>query len=483
MAKGATKAGTKTPPPSLYNAYIKTLEASEAKFALSSGDMSATRYRTNLMILDFWLDGGVTSGMYSVSGMSQSAKSTFARNMMGYYIDKAPLIKDYDGEGSVAIDRAYAVATMRQKSITEVYGKKKGGKYITFPKVAYSRKNVIENTFDDAVFVLNRIPDKVYDEETDSWFLKVANKNKHLAPFHQGTPEKRLSNAKFSYYPTDPYPQGFMCFDSYPAFVPRDTEEKEEQDKRNAQQAAAYSNEIKRIVAKLSERNVIWLGINQLRKKVRIVGRENPYYRPCGEAIYFYANAVFDMRPLSVPDKWQNSGSKYQADKYAFSYEPSAYDPTKMDKYAYKQIKIEKNKLNGVTNKKMVLRVHISDYTGVGRGIDPVWDAFVFLETIGCVTLRNKKGEKVLIFASDCGGLPLAGKTLTWMQFKTIVSADIYRDPILIKRAVPIFKDIGVKPFSFNKWAYSAIETGEAKKAYATAAGKTAKSDEPDLED
>jgi hypothetical protein len=208
------------------------------------------------------------------------------------------------------------------------------------------------------------------------------------------------------YVPTDRHihHQAIILVDSYPAMLPERQDEEENAGKGAgmAAQARMFSENIKKIKAKLKSRKVTIIGVNQLRLNPGC-RFGNPEYEPCGEALKLFSDVRLRNTARVIP--W--SGMKGMLET-----EPSVYGKG-VDTYRYIHQYAKKNKL-GAPNLECWLRLWVSDRKGRGMGFDPVYDTYEYTKMTGqCVGSRNK----LKFTLPNMKVLP----TMSWHDFKILI--------------------------------------------------------------
>lgn len=438
--------------------YTNTLDGVEKQFDLGSSDSAKYRLSSGLLMGDFISGGGFSYGMTTVFGPEQSGKSTYTMTGIRSAIkQRVPLIAHFDAEGTAQADPDFAAAILRVKSLDEIYGKKIGGEWSIPPLVRYWDTTIIEKYFDSLVRLLNRIPDKLYLRERDEWFLRVAlqgSEGKRQAPFLElGEADNKLSDKQFAWIPTkNPYPQALIVPDSYVTFLSENIDENEEVDGGLAEQARSFAKHLRRVVGKFRRKQVAVFGANQLRERPGVVMGPKTY-EPAGNALKLYSSMRFAMTPRATPNSWRTQ--KLKTSQY--SEEPSV-EGRGTDAYAWKHIKNVKNKF-GTPWMECWSRVWIRDRHSRGRGFDPVFDTAEFLRTIGLAEF----GQKHAIKFNKSDLHPFSGKTLSWEEFKTLIVAEEWSDPDVVRAAGKITKG---KEINLRAMCFDLVRSGKAMQIY-----------------
>lgn len=391
-----------------YEGVLETVEK-QHKLGRVSMDKEARRQSsctTGLFVLDLVLGNGgvVPGGWYTFYGPEQSAKSTTAMQIVNTVAsdDKIPLLPYFDSEGSS--DPNYIENMYSNKlPADELFGvyDEYTGKYIVKPRVRYYGNSVIETFFNSVKSMLNKLPDKLYDE--GKWWYVYENTKANRKKVGSSYDKGMFSKHNAFYVPADtPYPQALVVVDSYPALIPERMDEKEDGGGGMAEAARAFSENIKKIRGKLRSKGVVIVGVNQLRLRPAVMFG-NPEYEPCGETLKFAADVRIKSTPRAIP---HNYG------KGMLEEEDSVLDEG-VDTYRYIHLRAIKNKLSTPYLEGWA-RLWVKDANSIARGFDPVWDTFQYLKMTGQIKGTMKKmsisiGDKVHI------------KKLSWMDFKSLV--------------------------------------------------------------
>lgn len=141
------------------------------------------------------------------------------------------------------------------------------------------------------------------------------------------------------------------------------------------------------------------------------------------------------------------------------------------DVYRYIHVSAVKNKLS-IPGRQTWLRIWISDGEGLARGYCPVWDSFYYLSQTGQVS--GKRSSMKL----NVSGLGEATKSLTWMQFKTLILGTKEERAAICAR-------IGYKAVDLRKGLFNQLKKGVGEQLYIAnnKPSKKAKAAEDDDED
>jgi RecA/RadA recombinase len=405
--------------------YSKVLDGIEKDYSLDSSDLHKHKISSGLICTDLVIGGGLSAGWISISGQEASGKSTLSSHAIkeSLKID-IPIRQHRDAEGTVEED--YSKNIFNVKDVKSVYGLKSKGEWVIPSLCRYYDTNIMEKTFDSLIKTTNRLPDKIYRKEDDTWYLVLEPRDKRTVAFQQilGEPDRKLKQTTGNlWYPTEnPWPQAFVVIDSLPSLISEKSDEAEEKLGGLALNARAFSEFMPRLVGKLRRKNIVIMAINQVREKPMVM-YGSPFYEPGGNALRFYSSCRNQIFARATPKEWQ-SGSKGSSVCVEKSLIGDGFD-----EYAYKHFKNTKNKLASPYLDTWT-RVWISDRNGQGRGFDLAFDGWLGLQQSGLATEIRKQGKKYLQFEKD---LPkslsdLSKKNVEFSDFKALIYGKELRD-------------------------------------------------------
>ena len=403
------------------NFYNKRMDAMEKRFNLTSSEINVPdRLSTGFLMVDYVCGGGLVPGsMAQVSGVEKGSKSTLCMHTLGSAIvNKVPIIQYWDAENAIT-DPRYAEAVIRRQIGKIFFGPERVGRLYA--------ESILEDFYNGSKSLMRSVPDKLYRSDRKAWFFvfdadKAGREMMHAAGFSDKSYDKDLFKASGRLWcQTDLVgQQGIIFCDSYPALVPADVEESDEDMRAMALDARAFSKNIKKVKGVLKRKGFTVLGVNQIRQKPGF-NMGNPEYEPGGEALKFYSDMRLQNRPRAVPSGWDNGRKEDGGKTTEFGQERSIFGRG-WDKYNYVYIKNTKNK-TGLPYLGTFMRVWFTDGEGRPHGYDPVFDTFYYLKMTGRIAGRrgDKKGFKILLDIPD-----LKGKTFTWLEFKMLILAPLY---------------------------------------------------------
>lgn len=468
-AKASKKqlAETKTDEIPQFNPYAHLdaeIDGMEKKFKLSSMaiDKDEPRFGTGLLSLDVALAGGLLGGgWYTFFGGEQSCKSTTAMTVLASIMSQKSFVGKsayFDYEGSSQAD--YIENIMQSMGVNEdverVFGVREDetGEWIVKPRVRYYAPDTGEKFFHYLAKLGKMLPDKV--RIGDNWYFVYENTKANQKALKGLYDKKYFSkHNKFRVPAPDGTIQAIVLTDSYPAMLPSQADEKEEGDKSVGLQARMFADGLKRVKGMMRSKRIVVLGVNQLRKvPMAMYGpTEN---EPCGDALKFYSDVRLRMSSVSIP---HGKGMIEEEESVVADGD---------DQYRYIKIRTHKNKLGGIPNQSITMRLVVANGDGIATGFCRTWDAFQYLKITGQIggtrkrikflegfnvvkkdKKNGKKKEKFVDFKS-----PLAGKTLDWMQFKTLMEGD--RDAIR-----EVCGELGLKPMLFHNFLRKQVSSGK----------------------
>lgn len=414
---------------------------------------------TGLLSLDLALSGGLMSGgWYTFFGGEQSSKSTLAQTQLARALvtGYVPILLYFDFEGSFSPDYFLNIAKGQgldsKLKIQDIFGVQdpKTGKYIKKPMIRRYQENVAEKFFDYVYKLERMLPDKLFKK--DQWW-NVYDDNKANSKYKSKADTGLYKKTGKLWVPAENgYPQALIVVDSYPAMLPAKMDEEDASSGLSAQ-ARMFSEQLKRVKGRMSNKRIIIMGINQLRLKPMSMG--NPEYEPGGEALKFFSDARLRMASRS---------SVFDA-KGPVLEEPSVTGKGK-DIYRYVHFRAHKNKLS-TPNLEGWLRVWVRDAKGNAWGYDPVFDTFIFMKSLGFVS-GTKNKIKISIPGME------GHKPMTWLDFKTlIIGSKADKDSV--------FKSIGIKkPIKIREKLFKYMESGKATERYFKVMAEGAKDESDD---
>lgn len=422
-----------------------SIDAMEKKFGLTSMAVSEAedRISTGLLTIDVHLAGGLLpGGWYTFFGGEQSCKTTLATTTLGSIATNKDFLGIggfFDYEGSFQADYAEAIFKYTNQgkriSVDNVFGVKDESGWVIKPRVRYYAPSVGEDFFNWLAKLEKTLPDLIQE---DGKFYYIYENTKLNQKALSGLYDKEYfrKENKFRLSAPNGMPQAVVLVDSYPAMVPRQTDEKDEGDKSLGSQARMFAEGLRRVKGAMRSKRIVVLGINQLRDiPMAMYGPSEQ--EPGGKALRFFSDVRLKMTSVSVP----HAKGQFE-DEDTISGEG-------IDKYRYIKCKVHKNKLGGPQASEISLRIRVSDENGNASGFCRVWDCFKYLQATNQIGGNRKK----IKFLTG----PFEGTTVSWVEFKALVDGDAQ----LIKKGCEKLK---VKPTRLYEWCRKQVANGEGYK-------------------
>lgn len=423
--------------------------------SVGSGVVTTHVMSTGSAALDLLIGGGIPYGTWGTSaGLEGSAKSLIVTTMAGAAVrQNVPKVIYLDPEGSQ--EAKWMRASMRDTPEAPMFGKRDAkGNVLIRPKVDYSDLDIIEDAFKYMAKVLDALPDKIYDDADGKWYLGFDKKHPKIENIRAalGAASQKHSKGKKMFFPTDdPAPQCLFVVDSWPCMNTSEEAVEGETSNALAVKARALSRHIPLVRGRLRRKAAILMGVNQLRDNPGVMYGAK-YVEPGGNALKFASSLRIWMRSCPAPDSWQNIAS----DRMTCS-EPSI-EGMGEDRYVFKEITLKKSKLTSVDkDKKVLMRVWVSDTHDQGRGVDPVYDAAEFLTAVGIAkwdsSLNRKLGKNAISFLPDTVH-PLHGMNIAWKHFKTLILSEVFPSKKLTQAADEVWESMAIEKFPVYQWCF-----------------------------
>lgn len=368
-----------------------------------------SRMHSGLLGLDLILGRGIGPTWCTFAGPEQSAKTTLAITVMAATINqKVPISVLWDAEQSSGSSADYVANVLAGQNvhndISEVFGVRKHGKWVTRPLVYYQDETNGEVFFNWLHALGKRLPDKRFENER--WWYVYENTKDNIAKYGSKA-DKTLSKANHGLWlpAEDDSLQAVIILDSYPSLMPT-AQDNDEHTKAMAVQARMFSLHLPRVKGFVRSKRIAILGINQIRMNPGAMFG-SPEVEPCGAALKFFSDQRVKLTPRALSAVPFNPKGEGQ-----YETEPSIDGG--VDKYRYVRGVAFKNKL-GTPNQDMWFRLWVEDSNGEGRGYDLVWDTFYTMFLCGLIT--GKRHAMKL----NVPGLGEGKRSLNWLQFKTLI--------------------------------------------------------------
>lgn len=427
------------------------------------------RVSTGALSLDLILSGGIVpGGWYTFFGGEQSSKSTLAMTQIAQAAIKrqkdlnegkeAPIIAYFDYEGSFSPDYFLSIARSLgfKGTLQDMFGvQDEKGNFIKKGLVRRFQLSIGEVFFSFQRKLQNALPDKMYRQ--GKWWKVYESKltdkkgkskvvNEHLKQYADAKLFKETK--KYWIECEDGSPQAILVVDSYPAMLPKNIADREDDSEAIAEQARMFSTQLKRVKGAMTSKKVIVMGVNQLRKvPMAMYGPSET--EPSGEALRFYSDARLKMTSRSSV-----FGIKGKEER-----EESVQFKGKKDTYRYVNVKTIKNKLS-VPDLETWLRIWVRDGQGEAHGYDPVFDSWFFMTQTGVAT-GNRNKMTLDLAKIGVKDWPKKMKPISFIEMKTLILGNK-------EEITKTLKKIGHKgkPFHLRKKLIAYMESGQAVKDY-----------------
>jgi len=190
-----------------------------------------------------------------------------------------------------------------------------------------------------------------------------------------------------------------------------------------ALQARMHAQKLPMIRSEINRKRAsVWM-INQLRTKPG-PSFGNPEYEPGGIAVKQFADMRMKMRQIALSTA--NKRTIRTIVGKGTSHEEPCADGNGIDKYTYSSFVTIKNKAFSPFREAMI-RFWYEERGEPGRGIDPVFDVFQYLELTGQIYRPSKKSSWYH-FTDDFPDERWAGKKFQWQSFKLDVLDNLDKD-------------------------------------------------------
>ena len=298
----------------------------------------------------------------------------------------------------VSTDPDYLSRILNQP-IDKLFGKKDDqGKWVTKPMVRYEQPETAEKGFRLMHRILKKLPNKIQDGDA-YYFVYDPEIHKDIEKKLKAANVKYQKDAqgKFRVRCQNGLPQIIFFVDSFIAMFP-EARDNDDEKSAMAQVARVFSENAAMVKSRLGSKRACIIGTNQMR--LRPGGYGDPSYEPGGETIKFFSDIRVRTRTIAIPD---GTGQVEEED---------CWDGDGIDRYRYVSVSVPKNKVFSPF-RQSTLRFWFEEKGRPGRGIDPVFDCFQFLEETGQV---SGKGRYTLTVPG-----PWTNRTWTWKEFKRLI--------------------------------------------------------------
>lgn len=448
--------------------YANLLSEADKEAGITQGEATKmSPISTGCLCADYITGGGVFPGFYEVFGKEGSGKTTLAVGTLANAIKaNVPLNIMRDVEGSLTPDftdnvlRSFDLAAVFESGLAKYYDDK-----------------IIEVWGQHLKAITRAMPRKLWSEKGKTWCY-VAPKGassksakRIIAGLEDAglSADKKLSTDKLWFFPTSySGPEALYVTDSLAALIPEDVEDGDV-GIGNAAIARSMGAAIVLFAGHLRSRGIVLLGTNQIRTNPRAMFQD-PEYTPGGSVLHH----AFEVR-IKMDSRAVQGGFAKDKDTGYLCIEESVFQKGAYDRYAFKGLSNLKNKF-GTPFRKSMARIMVADHTGVGRGIDPVYDALRYMEDTGQAKLSEGKKQSVIIVPRPSlhkRVQAIAGKPIPFLDFKRLVTAEHWNDKGLTNdalKALGISKPVHLRSALFEQmrkdttlWASRSAHTKNAK--------------------
>lgn len=448
--------------------YAGLLSAADKEAGIQQGEATKmSPISTGCLCADYITGGGVFPGFYEFFGKEGAGKTTLAVGTLANSIKAGvPLNIMRDVEGSLTPD--FTDNVLRAFDLSEVFGS---------GLAKYYDDKLIEVWGQHLKAITRAMPRKVWSDKGKTWCYVVPKgaSGKSSKIMLEGLEasglvvDKKLSTDKLWLFPT-PYsgPEAIYITDSLAALVPEDVEDGDV-GIGNAAIARSMGAAVPTFAGHLRSRGVVLLGTNQIRTNPRAMFQD-PEYTPGGSVLHHAFEVRLKMDSRAVP-----GGFTKDKDTGYLCIEESVFQKGAVDRYAFKGLGTLKNKFGRPFMKSMA-RIMVADHTGVGRGIDPVYDAVRFMEDTGQAKMSEGKKPAIVIVPRPSLNKrvqAIAGKPIPFLDFKRLVTAEHWNDRTMMGEALKslsISKPIHLRDALFEQmrkdstlWASRSAHSKNAK--------------------
>ena len=347
------------------------------RWATSSGSLA----------IDVITGGGWAPGRaVSTFGPEQSGKTSGAYETLARCLLEGTVCIIYDAEQATDPDYLDRIIFKVTGHTMDFYlGIIEDDKVVKAGLLYYISPNTGENVFKHINRVVGTIPD-VVKKKGEWYWVKQGSKKSSV------TYEKRDIEGAIS---------ALVIIDSLPALVP-EAQENNDDASPMAMLARMLSAKFPKTIGRCAHKRCTFLYTNQIREKIgQMFG--NPEYEPGGNAPKFYSaqRLRFSAISLSTVDKQFITSGGDDEGKGKVDVERS-WDGSGIDKYRYSKINVTKNK-SFTPFQSTLVRWRIVKASQQGDGLDPSFDAYMYLYMTGQCSKKTGKGLSISLLGADDG--------------------------------------------------------------------------------
>lgn len=347
------------------------------RWATSSGSLA----------IDVITGGGWAPGRaVSTFGPEQSGKTSGAYETLARCLLEGTICIIYDAEQ--ATDPEYLnriIFKVTGHTMDYYLGSIEDGKVVKAGLLYYISPNTGDNVFRHMNRVMKTLPDVIKNK--GQWYWAKPGKKKGDFEYEEREIEGAIS--------------ALIIVDSLPALVP-EAAEKDDTSSPMAQLARMLSEKFPKTIQRCGRKRCTLLYTNQIRNKIGVMFG-SPEYEPGGEAPKFYSSQRirFSAISLSTVDKvFITVGGDDEA-KGKVDVERS-WDGSGNDKYRYSKISVTKNKSFSPFQNTFV-RWRFEKAGQQGDGLDPSFDAYMYLYMTGQCSKKTGKGLSISLLGANEG--------------------------------------------------------------------------------
>jgi RecA/RadA recombinase len=349
---------------------------------------------TGIYSFDLIVGGGLAPGRFSyLYGDTGSAKSTTLYHCLLSALNNSIISVFNDHESSVDPTYLGKIGI----DLDDVCGQRdKKGKWIITPKLRYSVGTTAEATFKFMNQTMKALPDKIqmWDSKSEEFRYFLIHPEYKYKPtwmhINKGLKDGQIIElGDFS-------PQMVFITDSLKSMLPEAKDLDIDSDPI-AMQARCFSQNFPLVKSLIGSKNCIYLATNHLNLNP-MTKFGNPETESGGKAVQFYPDLKLKMHVNRAQSK--------------IIEEPHASGEG-IDRYIMGKTTVIKNK-SGPCFRSSDFRIWIDEQGFPGRGIDPVFDIFNFLQMCGLIDTLSKQsyGIKLPSWETD---------KFSWKEFKEMV--------------------------------------------------------------
>ena len=377
---------------------------------------------TGVLCFDLMMGGGYAPGRFTYFyGASGTCKSTTLFQSLRETLQQKIQAMIFDHEGSV--DPKY-LENLGVR-LEDVCGyRNKRGEWEKTRQLYYASPNTGDDTFQFMHQILDSLPDKIKmttDSGDSHYFLINPDydiKQHTWSNITKGLKDK-VKDRPAIVEVEDFCPQFVFMVDSLRAMISKALDEAQDKGKDKnkdvmADLARSLSKYFRLIKGRLHAKHCILVATNHI--TINPMAKfGNPEVEPGGNAVQFYPDCKIRLHvnraESKVLEETHSSGDG-------------------MDRYLIGTASIKKNKA-GSSFRKMDFRLWLDERGDPGRGIDPVWDMYTFLESTGMlIQSEGKKSDDDDSVKTPKGGFTVnvpgvfENRSLDWKEFKQVVLDD-----------------------------------------------------------